>query len=67
METKGSLLYLQLPPYDPKLQPNKKKKKIPVHLCLGLATSLVPSGFLTKMFYQEQMQRTSDSFSSENW
>jgi len=26
METKSSLMYLQLPANDPKLQPNKKKK-----------------------------------------
>lgn len=37
-------------------------KKNPVHLCLGLATSLVPSGFLIKMFYQEEMKRTSNGF-----
>jgi hypothetical protein len=65
METKGSLLCLQLPATDSNLQPNKIKN--PVHLCLGLATSPVPSGFLTKMFYQEQMKRNSDGFSSENW
>lgn len=66
METKGSLLCLQLPATDSNLQLNKIKKN-PVHLCLGLATSLVPSGFLTKMFYHEQIKCTSNDFLSENW
>jgi hypothetical protein len=38
----------------------------PVHLCLGLATRLVPSHFPTKMINQEQTTATSDCFSSEN-